>query len=787
MARILHIPKAEPTAAWQPARLHFGKWDRIIIDHIDWRCDETNDDGHVLVAAHDKKIRKGFSHQRMTVEAGLPGFRHDRNWYSKKAIKARLRADVTELDELPYEKRQYIFWKVSVVEEYLRLLEAGEATRGDVGMADAIPRIYRTVSRSVKAEADNGRRKRADRARMIFDEFSVKSLRRWTTLLVEADFDPLALCDRYHKSGHFGEKLTPEQSAMVGKYTLRYASMLKPSKQGAWDDMDREIQNLNDKRRAAARKSRTKPALIKTPHYDRLSRQIEMMSEHHKSAGREGPGKTAKEYNPVGDGLQDVLRPFQHVEMDHWTVNLQTICIWSGIWDKLSKAKQKQIRKANTKRWYLGIAMCRTTHCILGMFLSRTPSVEAGLQLLEMAVSKKKAFADAAGAITPWDMAGLMEWLFSDGGPAFNNGRFRTALAGLKVNPAIGPGGQPHLRAMVERMFRNFDQKLLEKFEGRTFPSLSVKGDYDSVARAGTTIDELCHVLVRYVVDCHHNTPQKSLNWDTPRSSSLKLTKKHGVDPCPDWDKRRNVFGIELDRTLSVAGIRFLGIQYRSKKLHKYFLRHKNISCKIRVHPGNLGAISVKIGKGFLTVRTRSDFEGVTAESWIAAEARLRAYGAHLKEITAPVLRKAFNEIEKIAETGRKRVDISDTVITKKALLIADRNTEIFAHYPDEEYDLEPEPENDGDLFSHGTRVNGQRSPRKPARVAKRVSQPAQKRARTPLKPAAKSTSKPLSKTTPKTAGKASGGKPGASRPKAAPANPAPVRVPSRRRGADRS
>jgi putative transposase len=781
MARILHIPKADPTALWQPARLHFGKWDRIIIDHVDYRCVETNDDGHVLQAAHDKNIKKGFSHNAMGLEAARPDFRHDRNWYSKTSIKARMRANVADLRDLPYEKRQYILWKESIVREYMRLLKAGETTCGDVGMEDAIPKIYATVSRAARAEADNGRRKRADRPRMIFDTFSVKSLRRWLKLLVEADFDPLALCDRYHKSGHFGEKLTPEQSAMVGKYTLRYLSMLKPSKQDVWDDMDREIQNFNKKRIAAARKSRikskTEPTLIKTPSYDRLSRQIDMMEEFHKSAGREGPGKTAKEFNPVGDGLQDVLRPYQHVEMDHWTVDLQTICIQSGIWDKLSRAKQRQIKKANTKRWYLGIAMCRTTHCILGMFLSRTPSVEAGLQLLEMAVSSKKRFMDSSGAITPWDMAGLMEWLFTDGGPAFNNGRFRTAVAGLKVNPAIGPGGIPHLRGMVERMFRNFAQKLLEKFEGRTFSGIDVKGDYDSVARAGTTVDELCYVLVRYVVDCFHNTQQKALNWETPRSCSLKLTKLHGVDPCPNWDIRRNNFGIELERVNSAAGIRFLGIQYRSKKLHAYFRKHKNIACKIRVHPGNLGAISVKIGKGWLTVRARSEFEGVTAEQWIAAEARLRAYGAHLKKLTAHILRKAFNDIEKIAETGRKRADISDTIMSKKALLHADRMVEVFAEYPDEQYDLEPEAE--GDLFGGGTKVTGQRSPRRPTASAKRVSPSAGKRARTPLKasakPAAKGTSKPL--------GKAPGRKPRAAPVKTTRTKSTPVRVPTRRRG----
>jgi len=196
-----------------------------------------------------------------------------------------------------------------------------------------------------------------------------------------------------------------------------------------------------------------------------------------------------------------------------------------------------------------------------------------------------------------------------------------------------------------------------------------------------------------------------------------------------------------------------------------------------------LGAISVKIGKGWLTVRTRSDFEGVTAESWIAAEARLRAYGAHLKEITAPVLRKAFNDIEKIAETGRKRVDISDTWMSKKAMLIADRSVEVFARYPDDEYDLEPEA--DGDLFGGGRKVSGPRSPRQ-ASGAKRVSQPARKHARTPLKPA-KPTAKTTAKSSSKPAGKAPGAKSRANPSKATSAQPAPVRVPSRRRDADRT
>lgn len=747
MARIRDIPLPHVLDYGQAQRLRFEEFDRIILadDGIDYRWVEDTDHGHVLQAVHDKKIHRGISFQAMFLQSKRLDFRHDRGWYSKRAVKKRLRTDIESITDLSYEKRQYVYWKEAWALEFLRLKANDPAvTCGEVSFEKVrtIERIHLTLSKKVKAAADNGRRTRADRARMVFAAPVRKTLLGWIKLLVNADFDPLVLCDRYARSGYREERLTQEQCLLAGKYAMRYASRTEPSVRELHSAMETEIEQINTKRRKQNkhRQRNDKLRLIKPVSYDRLNRQIGLMDEFDKMAGRKGIEAALKEFRPVGDGKWDVLRPMQEVEIDHWTVQLQTLLLWSGQWDKLSKESQKLVRK-RAKRMVLGIAICRRTRCIAAMILSRTPSVESAIRLFEMAVTDKKKFADGVRAITPWDIASTMDTLVMDGGPAFNNADFRSKMAGLDVEPQYPPGGLPHLRGMVERMFRTIDQKLIMRFEGRTFSNVVEKGDYDSVRRAGITVDELGYALIRYVVDCHHNTPQAALGGEMPRVCYLRLSKEHGLWACPDAHKRRNVFGIDIKRTLSAAGIRFLGIQYRSRTLHKHFMKVKNAELTVRVHHGNLGAISVKIGKSLLTVKAPSEFAGVDVQTWIGAEALLRKRGAHYKKMTREIVLGALADFERLAAVGRRRADISDSPMTKNALLHAERSIKIFARYPDE---VDDAAEVGGDLYAGAIKVgtpaarkaaaSKRNRARKPAPAPKAPPKPARKPARTSAK-----------------------------------------------------
>jgi len=64
-----------------------------------------------------------------------------------------------------------------------------------------------------------------------------------------------------------------------------------------------------------------------------------------KVAGREGVEEALRKARAYGDGRQDVLRPLQEVEIDHWTVNLRTILTRVGIWPKLTRNSRRRLEK----------------------------------------------------------------------------------------------------------------------------------------------------------------------------------------------------------------------------------------------------------------------------------------------------------------------------------------------------------------------------------------------------------------------------------------------------------
>jgi putative transposase len=691
MAKIRNYPLPLPGALGQPVRMRFESDDRIILPgkDCDWRPFANTEAGHVLQAAHDPVVTCAISHADMAVQAGKAGFRHDRHWYSTTAMKVRLRADVSELLDLSYEERQKIMWKESFLLEFLRLEKRypKSVTRGDVALKKVIKRIDKILRLRSSQTADKGRRKRGGRVKMFFDPPGPKALLTWVKLYQTSDCDPLSLRENTHRSGNRDERMTDEQLALIAKHAPRFLSRNKPSINGLRDAIKSEIvRDLNPERE----KKGLPP--IGIPSWGRLKREVDEMSYFEKLAGRDSTDEAIRRAAAYGEGVLDLGRALQEVEIDHWNVGLRTLLSKTGVWTRLNRASRRKLKKV---RMTLGVAICRRTHVIVGMILSRTASVEAAIRLIEMAVSDKKPFATAAGCITPYDIHGVPERILFDGGPAFNNGEMRAVLRDLKIDWDIPPGGLPHLRGMVERFFRKLEDQLIGWFEGRTFSDVVAKGDYDPDERAGTSVDELGRVLVLYVVDRHHNVPLIALAGATPREEYRDLTKKYGVWPAPDAAKMRNVFGIGIKRVIGPGGIRFLNIRYRSRALHEHFLQVGPVEVFCKIHPANLGAISVRIGNKWFTVRGPKELDRVDAETWIAAEASIRErMKTTEKTITGPIIAAAILDIERVAAQGREFAQIEDSPMQRSALLAAESKMRVFADFPDE-HDDESEPSAD--------------------------------------------------------------------------------------------
>jgi putative transposase len=201
MVAIRNVPSPTINAFGQPERIRFEQDDRIVLDgpdDADWRPLQTNEDGHILQASHDKNIKRALTHEQMRIEATKPGFRHDRHWYSTKAMTARLRADVSEMKELPFEERQKITWKESFVLGFLELENADpeNVTLGDEKMIETIARIDAKLRGHDSKVADKGRRKREGRQKIFYDPPGPKALRKWIKLYLDAGRDQLALRSR---------------------------------------------------------------------------------------------------------------------------------------------------------------------------------------------------------------------------------------------------------------------------------------------------------------------------------------------------------------------------------------------------------------------------------------------------------------------------------------------------------------------------------------------------------------------------------------------------------------
>jgi putative transposase len=494
---------------------------------------------------------------------------------------------------------------------------------------------------------------------------------------------------------------------------------------------------------------------IKVPSKGRFFKAIEQFDQFEKIANREGIDEARRSMHAYGEGVQDVERALQEVEIDHWNVQLRTILTKARIWHRLDRKSRRRLEKV---RMILGAAICRRTRVVVGMVLSRTPSVEAAIRLIEMVVSDKRRFAEAAGCMTPYDIAGVPELILFDGGPAFNNSEIASVLRDLNVDWGIAPAGLPHLRGMVERLFGMIDEQAISWFEGRTFSDIRTRGDYDPDLRTDTSVEELGRVLVRYVVDRHHNKPRQHLGGEAPRECYMTLSKKVAVWGPPDATKRRNVFGVDVKRVVGPGGIRFLNIQYRSAVLHAHFMKYGGVSMTCRVHAANLGAISVRMGKKWWTVPGPAEFDGVDAETWIAAEAAIRAkMQTTERTITAPIVNAALLDVARLGDDARKRARIDDSPLPRRVLNWHEAQMRVYANFPE---DRQPEPASNQDIYATAVKVGrggagkpsdandaGEREnlPGAEHRTARpgmsrggRRAEPAAKSAKAPRKPASK-------------------------------------------------
>jgi len=634
-------------------RRHFDKTDRITLisstgANVYYRPLSSDEHGHLWQRVDDPDLAETFTHGKIAEFEHRVGYKHEPKFFDKTRAMTRLRTKVDAFQYIPPREWPDILWQYEWCDLFLQAAKRKEVNRSDIPMQNFIDE----AAKRIRHERPQGKTKRSGRITEFRDPPDGRTLLRWVKKLEAGGMDPAALRRGYHKCGKSNQPLHPDVEVLLEKYVQQWVDDRRLTKAQCYDDFKDAIEDLNATRKSAGE------AELPLPSDKRFRQRIDGLPAFAVCVGRKGADKARREFQMNTTGL-DVTRPGERVEIDAWRVSLQTLCIKAKIWDKLSRQMRNEVRRA--KMW-LAVAIDVATRCILAMRIGRTDSSAMARDLLRMAVSDKGIYADAVGALTPWDMNCRFDVAAMDMGSSLIDTTGRGIICSFGAIPDFPPAGWPEFRATVERLFGMLHTRLISRFTGRTHENPVKRGDYPAVEKASLTIDDLCWVLVRFVVDAYHNEPHPALYNQTPRQCWIERTQRYGALPIPGRDERRNIFGIRLTAKLDGSGVRFFNLYFQSDALHQHFMDVGETHVDIVVDEADLGWISVKIGDGYLTVKNSDpDLIGLCLQDWILVCAALRKRRKENIEIHRPVVRAAIKAITAVSDAAIKRANIGAT------------------------------------------------------------------------------------------------------------------------------
>lgn len=632
----------------QIPRFAFELHDKVTIGDVEYRLIDTSGDGYVFVRLDGQGVAESFSRAEISRLVDLGRVVHERGALLPEAARARLTAPSDLLSTFPAEQHRRARGREGVVMAFLQMEEEGCVNRTDRAIQSMLDAITGRAAKILKGESQYVQA--TNQTGMLFvPEFSARSLRRWVKAY--ESYGISGLFDGVGKQGNRSRRLCLKTQTLLAQCVQGYMTMERKTQSGIYEDVKLAFDGENATRRAQGR-----PELVR-PCKETVRQAILALDPFHCDVARRGLEYAKRKHAPIATGL-NLTRPLERVELDTWKVDLVTLMTDSGLLHFMSDEDKAQLGlTGGKKRWWLTVAMCATTRCILAMRLSRTPSAQATIQTLDMMMQDKGVWSDAVGSLSTWHMRGHTPWLYADCGAEYISYDVRVAAEDLGVSLEHAPGGHPEMRGRIERFFKTMSVKLMQRLTGRTFGNVIERGDYDSKARAALTVDDLCAALIRWVVDVYHRTPHAGLDGETPGNCWDRLTEKYGVAPAADLRRRRLAFGTRMTRVVGEDGITILGVRYHSEALARLMLRRRNREVNVRWYSEDLGALAVEVDGEWIEVPSvLRRYDGVRAQTYLAALRALQARYKFEAALQESVVFQAIADIEAINGDAMRRI-----------------------------------------------------------------------------------------------------------------------------------
>lgn len=372
------------------------------------------------------------------------------------------------------------------------------------------------------------------------------TIQRWWRRL-EQNNGEVAVIISGHASRTRTAKLDEESNRFVEEQIDKlYLVPTRPTTVAAYRGYLGALRDENRQRQSLGTKQLT--ALAERTFYERISKlpKKDVMTARH---GREA----ARRHFKMIRGHLPADHPLDVVEIDHTPLNLYVI-------DDLAFLP--------LGRPWLTVITDRCTGVLLGFYVTfQATGLESIFGAIKHSLMSHHLAYDLWPDLrNPWPAFGLGHRYASDRGGDFLSPRYESAIVSLGSFYERCERRTPWLKGSVERFFLTLEQTFFEAMPGRTFASLSVRGDYDPVKDAVVRFSTLIYLLHKWAADFHNVFVNKR-----KQASPLELWMDGiGLAPPPypaSMDELNIVLGEHESGSLSQEGIRYAWLNYADETL----------------------------------------------------------------------------------------------------------------------------------------------------------------------------------------------------------------------------